>query len=185
METIISNPPQQQINGDLAFSKVTQISDTKNLLGTLPFLNQNVLIERSAEYLKWRYSSNPISKYLIYEAHRNHELTGYIVVKPIQYRNLEVGLIIDLMAKDEQAAAGLIMQIIKVANRCGLKMLGYLVGTYNPYKKILAKCGFLKIPDRILPKHFYLYTFASDENKHQVVSRQNPWYVTWGDTDVV
>jgi hypothetical protein len=184
-DTVISNPPVQWIYGDLVLSNVTQISDTKNILGALPFLTQNVLIERSAEYLNWRYSSNPIDKYLKYEAHRNQELVGYIVVKSIRYRNLDVGLIVDLIAQDEMAAAGLIKQIIKTASNCGLKMLGFLVGGYNPHKNILTKCSFIKVPEWILPKHFYLYSFASDEDKRKVVSHQNPWYVTLGDTDIV
>jgi hypothetical protein len=185
INTVISNPSEQQINGDVAFSQVAQISDTKNLLSTVPFLNQNVFIERSVDYLKWRYTSNPISKYLLYEAHSNQALVGYIVVKSIQYRSLNVGLIVDLIAKDDQVAGGLIKQVIKTATSSGIKMLGYLVSEYNPYHKTLAKCGFIKVPDRILPKHFYLYTYASDGDKVQVVSSKNPWYVTWGDTDIV
>jgi GNAT superfamily N-acetyltransferase/N-acetylglutamate synthase-like GNAT family acetyltransferase len=172
----------QQI-GSFLVSRVSRITDSGSLFNR-SLTSQGVAIRRDAAYLEWRYCTNPISKYLIFEAHHGGEVCGYIVMKLIDFRGIVAGLVVDLVAATEASAAALINQVIRTAYRYGIKMLGYLVGCHNPYHDCFLKKGFIPIPQKLLPRHFYLYTCAP-HGKIPSLTRDAPWYITWGDTDVV
>lgn len=144
------------------------------------FANSVASIQRNREYLQWRYCENPAAQYTIYQAYRMDELVGYLVLKATRLYGFDSGLIVDLVAENLEIARSLIAYAVSAAKRARLQIVAYLVGKCNPYRSVLLSEKFLSVPQGIVPKHFYLYTFANND-----AIRTVPWYVTWGDIDVV
>ena len=145
-------------------------------------------IERTAEYLNWRYIASPVSRYLVYQAVAGDSIEGYLVMKGATLYGLRAGLIVDLVAADHQTARHLLNQAVRTAQASGLDVLGYTVGDFRPYIAALRKAGFVRIPQRLLPRKFYVYTFPHPPSASNTLAQTLalvPWYTVWGDTDVV
>jgi len=173
--------------GDLILSEVSHFEEDTHLLLQSAFLNRSVYVQRSRDYLEWRYPGNPTSTYFIQQVQCGDDLVGYVVVKASQLYGLRAGLVADLVASDNQVARALLKRTIRASRRRGLQVLAYLVGRFNPYRGALLRAGFLPLPRQGLPRRFYLYTHPGTATGGALgrTIEEMPWYVTWGDTDVV
>lgn len=57
---------------------------------------RNIAIERDAEYLRWRYSENPVRQYETIACERDGELCGFCVLYVDAGRSLRPGYVVDL-----------------------------------------------------------------------------------------
>jgi GNAT superfamily N-acetyltransferase len=166
--------------GDLNIQEMNSFDGETTTLMDSAFVDPCAYILRSRAYLKWRYFSNPAARYAVYQAARAGELVGYLVSKTTWLYGLRSGLIIDLVAVNQEIARALVARAVLAAQRAGVQVMAYLIGRFNPYRKAFLYEKFLPVPPRVLPKRFYLYTFATTD-----AVRTLPWYVTWSDIDVV
>lgn len=180
-------PLQRERVGELVLDETPHLDASTEPLLHMAFSDRVAYIQRSCSYLEWRYANNPVSSYSIQQAWRGHELAGYVVVKVSRLYGLRAGLIADLVAVDRDAARALVRRAVQVAKQFQMQILAYLVGQYNPYRVALLRTSFLPVPNRFLPRHFYLYTYPTVGPSHRKAAtiREAPWHVTWGDTDVV
>lgn len=66
-------------SSNLIFSSINKLPDIK-------WKNSNYHIDKSADYLDWRYGRNPKNKYHYYSIHQNQNLVGYIICTISVYR---------------------------------------------------------------------------------------------------
>ena len=173
--------------GDLILSQASHFEED-----TLPLLHSafsaNVAyVRRNQEYLEWRYPGNPTGKYFVQQARRDDELVGYIVVKMSQRYGLRAGLIVDLVARDNQVAHMLLRRVIRTSRQHRSQALAYLVGRFNPYRSALLRAGLFPLPNNWTPRRFCLYVYPGGGSSGSLgkIIGESPWYVTWGDTDVI
>lgn len=175
-------------NGNILISETSRFETSTDALLRKSFVRSGTFVDRSREYLKWRYADNPTSSYTILTAHTSdEELAGYVVLKEYPFLKQRSGLIIDLVASNDQACKALVNEAVRVAQSSGFRVLAYLVGKYNPYGDTLRDSGFFSVPPRLSPRQFYLYTYAGSDLSTSLGRQADevPWYVTWGDNDVV
>jgi GNAT superfamily N-acetyltransferase len=143
-------------------------------------------IDRSREYLKWRYNRTSTIEYDILHAESGNGHNGYLVLKPTHFKGVPVGLVADLAARSHLTANELLRAAVMEARFRGLRMLVFLVGRTNPYARALTMNGFVKWPTPILPRGFpvFTYDFHDGEKKMVPAVTDMQWYLTWGDTDV-
>jgi hypothetical protein len=142
----------------------------------------NCLIqERTAEYLSWRYDSNPSRNYTYHIAvDQQGDMAGFIVTRIASLMNVSAMVLVDalfLPGSGNDAVRGLIRDVrqMALANMCS--MCAVMVNQPNLIFPSPWKYGFFPTPYR-----FKLITRELTENS--VV--QNPglqWHLMWGDTD--
>jgi ribosomal protein S18 acetylase RimI-like enzyme len=143
-------------------------------------------IDRSKQYLSWRYGPASGNEYKMLHAYCNGDYVGYVVWKAIEFKGMNAGLILDIVARDNVVASELLRATVTDSKKQGIRMLAFLVGPTNPNAKALVQNGFVKWPNVLFPKHFYLFTYAfHQDTDHSIgTSSDANWYLTWGDTDV-
>lgn len=183
-DTILPLSPEQ--TGNLALKNISRFEmDTMPLLQKA--LGDNIYIGRDTAYLNWRYVDNPVATYDIEVAFKGEELAGYIVTKAGHFYGLDTLLIVDFVAENDEVAHRLLARVVRLARANDLQMIAYLVGNFNPYRQALWLTGFIPVPQLVLPRHFYFFTYPADTtgNPLATLAAQTPWYVTWGDNDIV
>ena len=181
-----SLPPRKE--GELQIQPISSFNEDLSRLARRSPLSRACFIDRTADYLNWRYVASPVSRYLVYQAVAGGSVEGYVVMKGATLYGLRAGLIVDLVAADDQTTRHLLNQAVRTAQASGLDILGYQVGQFRPYVDTLRKAGFVRIPQRLLPRKFYVYTFPHPPSATNALAETlalAPWYIVWGDTDVV
>ncbi len=133
---------------------------------------------RDRNYFNWRYLQHPTRDYGIYQAKKNGEIKGYIVLRKVGLLNFNSAVIVDLLALDEAALTALVEKGIEYSRQKGADLLGFMVPQSHPYDKLLRKKGFLP---SLKTFQFMIYLHSERE----IFLSPEKWYVTWGDTDVI
>ncbi|RLE38317.1 hypothetical protein DRJ17_04310 [Candidatus Woesearchaeota archaeon] len=154
-------------------------------------INNYIHIERSQQYLNWRYSNNPSYNYAIFTAQQSGSIVGYLIVHKRNLFGFKFSMVIDIIANEKWIALELLKLAIRDAQGSGMELIAFMVGMANPFKSVLLKQWFIKIPRAFsrafLHRAFCLYV-NSDLNsidKDRFLRRLNSqWYINLGDTDV-
>jgi hypothetical protein len=98
-----------------------------------------VCVERSAEYLNWRYGTHPSRQYEILTARRDGRLLAYTVLTQTQ----EDGSIVDLFGVEEPAVVGdLVVNAVEAFRRCGLMTASVSLLDSDPRMKLFQELDF-------------------------------------------
>ncbi len=106
-----------------------------------------ITIERTAEYMNWRYAKNPLAKYEIFSASRNSELKGILVLRIEEVSDksgemgVRIGRIIDLVA-DPEADKVLLSGAVEFCRKNKIDLLDYF-SSGNFHDQSLASAGFV------------------------------------------
>lgn len=143
---------------------------------------------RNAEYIRYRYMNVPRRTYYPYVAMQNGEIVAFAVGRIREVAGFETGMIADFLFVSgyEQEAKKLIKVLTKKMKAEGASLAACVILANAEETKVLKKCGFYHIPDRILPQPTPLILRVldgkSDETK---LADINNWFFTTGDYDVV
>jgi hypothetical protein len=133
-----------------------------------------ICLERSAEYLNWRYVNNPLVRNEIITARKDGRLGGYAVWVHFG----EDVSIVDLFGEaDPGMVRSLIAEITALAQRRGVMTLSVLVNESHPWLSVFTEMGFRvrdSVPVVIIPSK----TFAG-----KIDPRLTGWYLMQGDRD--
>jgi len=61
----------------------------------------SLIVIRHSRYLNWKYVDRPFAEYSIFSVERNGRLAGYIVLLPKKIGDINVGIIVDILADPE------------------------------------------------------------------------------------
>jgi hypothetical protein len=96
-------------------------------------------VERSAQYLNWRYLQHPIFPHEILTARCGEELRGYVVFS----QNKQDARIVDLFGFSDTAMwTALVGRAVSVLRDRGLTTVSFPVLSANPWSGLLPKWGF-------------------------------------------
>ena len=132
------------------------------------------MLDRSAEYLNWRYISNPLARHEIVTARRNGRLVGYVVWT----RGGEDASIVDFFGEDDAGMARrLVAEIMALAQERGVMTLSVSMNEAHPWLSLFCEMGFRvrdSVPVVIIPSK----TFP-----HKIDPQLTGWYLMQGDRD--
>lgn len=96
-------------------------------------------VERSAEYLNWRYLRHPLVRHQILTARQGAELRGYVVFS----HTGEDAKIVDLFGFSDTAMwAALVARVVRVARDRGVATLSFAALSVSPWSGLLKTWGF-------------------------------------------
>ena len=132
-----------------------------------------VMVERSAEYLNWRYRANPVHRHEVMTARRNGHLVGYAV-----FRQEETAAVLaDLFTADGSAVVtDLAHGVVGLARRRGLEAVSIPLLESSPWIQPLREAGFSE------RETSPVVVYASPEAAAKV-GDERAWLLLHGDRD--
>ncbi len=140
-----------------------------------------IIAVRDAETLNWRYLKEPGKPYVIFSAERDHEVLGYLILKPRDHRNKNLGLLIDLFdIKDEAVTKALILKAIEFFEKEGVNEIKFHVSD-DYTERILSSLRFVK-KDRLPEAADLLMTtcYTKSLDRDFYYNAKN-WFITTAD----
>jgi hypothetical protein len=139
------------------------------------------VVERGSRYLEWKFHQIPHVSYEIYQALREGELVGYVVLRQAVKNDVRLGLVVDLFAHPEDGPAA--DALIDWASRWGRDRRQARLQTFTFHRQWwerLRRKGYIRIKS---PMQFCLHIHSDhvDDSFFQDTSR---WHVTFGDSDM-
>ncbi len=110
------------------------------------------IVERTKDYLNWRYCDPRGGDYIVKIAEGNGEVLGYIVARINTYRkDYPIGYIVDLLTLPGRldVADALVRESVRDFDELNINTTKCQMVEGHPYQRILEKCGFMKSRSRI------------------------------------
>lgn len=171
-------------HNELTISKVDTFDDRVNEFWAKIQHNYDFIVERTKEYLNWRYCDPRAGEYQIMIAEKDSELVGYCVFTINNYNpEYPVGYIVELLTLpgESEAATKLLREAVNYFDNNEVNIINCLTVKSHIVNRILSKQGFL---DSRMPVYVFTYTidFEEEYNKIQGFDR-NRVYISYGDLD--
>ena len=133
------------------------------------------VIERTTDYLNWRFFENPEINYTVYEIINDEEIQGYFVLK--NYENKK-GHIVDFILINNNSISQMISKSIDF---CKQNNLSQLTLWANPQSELYRMCQKNNFYPQLMPTFFIVN--ATTNLKPDILNYIN-WYITMSDSDV-
>ena len=135
---------------------------------------QEICLQRSAEYLNWRYVNNPLTSYEIITARLHGKLKGYTVWTQAG----EDATVVDLFGENNPAIVkALLAEIVARLRNSGVMTFSLWLNESHPWLSLFSEMGFRlrdSVPLMIIPSK----TFA-----RKIDPQLTGWYLMQGDRD--
>lgn len=147
-----------------------------------------VAVNRSADYMNWRYVKKPGEEYSRCGLYINGSLKGIIVFTIKNKHNGRIGYIMELIYEESPA------------NNVGSTLLKYSTTVFKKEKTdaVLAWCfrhsfnypafrksGYFNLPEKFRPQHLFLGVRALTDRNKQTIENIKNWYISYSDSDTV
>ncbi len=140
-----------------------------------------IMVARTRAYLNWRYVAHPDASYVIYAAHRDGVVSGYIVLT-VQRGFVVQGLIADVLAVDATTTQILLERALTHFFTIGVDM----ISTWSlPDSQLYNTLRWLKFVQRRVAAPLAYVIFDHDTIDESFLCDPCNWYVTMGDSDGV
>ncbi|GEM_PF-2942102 len=192
----LNPPPSAEGGGKLKIEKSTEVSKEFDEFWQKVRTRYSVTIERSSEYLRWRYLDHPFFAYQFLAARRDGKLTGFLVYRleeadssrqgEAKAEGFKIARIIDFIA-DEWAEVSLLQEFLSRARSDGAQAADFMFSGLL-YRESLQTVGFFdvagtdfeKFPIRFNPLSYskFVINIAYD-----IPAPLSDGYLTKGDSD--
>jgi predicted N-acetyltransferase YhbS len=147
-----------------------------------------IVMVRDKAYLTWRYVEKPGRDYVIFTAEKEHDLLGYTVLRCMEDFGLQIGFIADILTapKETGASLDLVSAAVNYFELRQMDIVGCLMLPNTRYARSLKQVGFIKTPNRLLPKRMFI-TVRRLSSQYSITFLADPsnWFITWSDHDVI
>jgi hypothetical protein len=171
----------------------TQIREIKEIDERFDFLWEQasslhkIMMVRDRAYLKWRYIEKSDADYIIYVSEDRDKLLGYIVLRNVEDKGLQIGWIADILtsSKSSPASMDLLAKAVQYFKNIGIDVVlcvmppkAYLINSlrkhiFFPISRFRKKIDAIRI--RLL----------KPEYSDSVIYNPDNWYLTRGDSDLI
>ena len=154
------------------------------------YSKQNIVqLNKSIEYLKWRYTDIPTRNYSIIKLEYNNKIIGIAVVRGENTLGSKTALLMDLMLlkKDEnkEAIKQFLKYLTKELKSNKIELIACLISANSFENKILKTNKFIKVPQKILPQPIpYILRINKDFENKKLLNKLDNWHLCFGDYDV-
>jgi len=132
-------------------------------------------VQRSAEYLNWRYLNNPLCRNKILTVRRDSVLLAYAVFT----HSSEDTTIVDLFGVDDPVIiGGLIERVVDLSRKRGLITVNIVMVESHPWVTLLRRLGFMVRES----KPVVVYPTVASRSRRSIVDANN-WLLMQGDRD--
>jgi GNAT superfamily N-acetyltransferase len=137
-----------------------------------------IIVKRDRQSLNWRFSNQTQLGYRKFICRCEGAIKGYIVVRNPAPTELNVGIIVDMLAApdDNETIENLIVYAIDFFGKSVLAIQCPI--SQREYQKALSKLGFLKIE-----KTFPLFSCMDPDLRATLQASKNSWFITKAEQD--
>ena len=148
----------------------------------------NFIVERSRQYLNWRYCDPQCDEYNVLEATENGEMLGYAVLRIVETdEDYLTGFIVDLLTLSdrEDAVTALTGEAVRFFEEKNINIVQWQITKDHPNTRIASRYGFLN--SRIVnPLDYPRETTHIEANEERLQqSPPNKIHFIYGDSDWV
>ena len=138
---------------------------------------------RDADFLRYRYFSNPLWPYEAWGLYAGQELAAYVVSRESKMLDTASLAIVDMACNPSGGGAveTLVRHVLAEAATRDLAVAGAMITKGNRYHRALRRAGMFPGPHKFNLILFALQADFSDS----LVDPKNKWFLNWGDTDDV
>jgi hypothetical protein len=142
-------------------------------------------IDRTVEYLNWRFVEKPTHDYTIWGLRRNGRLCAYLVTRLMTLFSTRSVVLMDFGCRqEEQPALRRLIAARLAAERKDGAGLGVTIGIH-PFFQQLRTLGFVCLPKRFVPRPLYFFSSALASDIGPDVCEAASWHITLADWDVM
>jgi GNAT superfamily N-acetyltransferase len=147
-----------------------------------------IAVVRDKKYLNWRYFECPNVKYAVFIAKKNGEITGYIVLRYTEEKNLIIGHIVDILAplKNKAAIQYMISRAIEYFKERNVDLIVCWMLKSSScghfFYRIFRNNGFIPILGQSMR---FMARANSSQVSRMFLREETNWYVTKGDSDQI
>ena len=176
---------QEQRDQTFTVSEVNMFDDRINQFWAKISDNYDFIVERTKEYLNWRYCDPRAGPHSILVAELDDEIVGYSVLRVNRFRpDYPVGYIVDVLALPGRldVADALIGELVRHLRSQGVNLCNCFTIKGHPYEPIYKKHGFL---DSRVTTHIFYNPIMNIEDTMQEIQYAAPdrIYFSYGDID--
>lgn len=183
-------------NQNFKFEKIDQFNQDINDFWNKVKDKYPICVNRSQEYLNWRYSDYPILKYHIFLVRKDEDIRAFIILRIEELDDFKIGRIIDFISFDD-AEDFTLRSIIKYCKDNNFDLLDFIF-TGNFHLTTLKNLKFkhsIEEPYSSIPLVFnpiqrerkmgnFTFKIVKDDLKDDRINDFNNWYLTKGDGDM-
>lgn len=192
--------PSASLFSGFAIPKVAEVPEKEDpLISEAPRISQEterfwedvrgrypITVERTADYLNWRFCNHPFFKYSILEARDKGALSGYLIYRIEEDRGFKIARIIDFIAK-ESSEKPLLLQFLRLVKKEKCQAADF-VFSCALYKRSLLEAGFFDIAEAGWEKFPILFSPISAKKPYINIAYSlqadlNDCYLTKADGD--
>ena len=132
-------------------------------------------IERSAEYLNWRFAENPLERYECLVAREAGRLTGYAIFT----HNAEDAILVDLFGIKQESIFGRLLGFLaKHLQKRGAATISAPIVEGHPWRNVLQEAGY-----RVRETSPFVVCPGTSSTAQVFKTPRGPWYLMHGDRD--
>ena len=139
-----------------------------------------ISVERTSEYLNWRFTANPEAAYDKLISRADGRINGYLVLKRYEGGSHPVGHFVDLVCEDETGCAALVDAGMKEFAGRGIERIRSWFPDGSMQDAEFRKRGFVREPTET---YFGVRPFKQAVDARFLGEAGN-WFLTMGDSDV-
>lgn len=144
------------------------------------------IVERSRDYLNWRYCDPRGGDYLVKIAQRDAKILGYMVLRIERHHpDYPIGYIVDLLTLPNRldVATALVEDAVSYFDGHHINIILCMLMRNHPYEAILKRNGFIIKRERV-PLFYKAYAEIKELTKREIRSPSRIHFV-YGDLDVI
>jgi hypothetical protein len=137
-------------------------------------------------YMKWRYFDHPTRTYKVLAYKKNSDIEGIVVLRAENAWGFNVGLIMDIMILNDDAAVGaeILHFCKKIFSSSNIDLIAALHSPVNEWS-ILKNGGYFVLPQIMLPqKIHFIVRLNKDFINSKLLFNFSNWKLSFGDYDV-
>ena len=144
-----------------------------------------IILNRTPEYLSWRYLQNPLRKYQLLKISKNEEMKAVAIFRTLNIYGLRTCVLMDFFCTDNIYGRDLLNAIEQEMNAKGMDIMMVASAKMSGTFALLKNAGFMKVPEFLLPQQlpFILKVHREFENS-EVIADMKSWHFTFGDYDI-
>lgn len=176
---------RQECPTEMEFRVLERFDHSVDLLCDRVSRHGKVLVQRSPDYLNWRFGRDPRWRYDCYGAFTGSQLWGYIVTQMVRQKGRQSGLIIDWLCDDQGDSRSISMT--RVLMQFALERLTssganavYVLSYDAASEHALRALDFIRDPAEDVP----CFVGASPEELQDDLLVGENWFLTKGDSDI-
>jgi hypothetical protein len=177
--TWVGPAPLPSFAGDSEVVAVDRFDDSADTFAESLYADASPVLERSAEYLNWRYVECPSHLYERLVLPGASALRGFAVIRKAQALGRDVTLVMELWGRDTRAERILMRAVRKRASGQRTHLVVLMNTTWS--RTLGFTAGLFPLPLRLLPKKQLLMGMATGPRSRALL--ETPWRSQTGDWD--